>query len=112
MPRTSRLGQTRAAANRGLGTDGREMACGAQWVDDTSLRPHRTCRRHLGVGTDRLRTCGASGMAEPATAGSSGDGSSSSEDPSVDEEEQITPGGIAAIVLEHLRSDAVVEFVT
>lgn len=60
-----------------------------------------------------LTGCGRaeSGRA-PAPAGSFGDGSSSSEDPSVDGEEQDTPSGIAAIVLEHLGSDALVEFVT
>lgn len=61
-----------------------------------------------------LTGCGSarSGTAEPAQAGNSGDDSSSSEEPVVDGKEQITPGGIAAIVLEHLGSDAVREFVT
>jgi len=61
-----------------------------------------------------LTGCGPaeSNSAEPALAGNLGDGSSSGEEPSVDKQEQITPGGIAAIVLQHLGSDAVRKFVT
>lgn len=61
-----------------------------------------------------LTGCGRSDsdVAEPAQTGKPGGASSSSEDSSFDGEEQITPGGIAAIVLEHLGSDAVREFVT
>lgn len=73
--------------------------------------------RSAFVGTTlvlALTGCGPaeSDTAEPAQGGNPGDGSSSSEEPSVDREEQITPGGIAAIVLQHLGSDAVRQFVT
>ena len=63
-----------------------------------------------------LTGCGRAelGIAEPARTpgGNSGGDSRSIEGPSVDGEEQITPAGIASIVLEHLGSDAVREFVT
>ncbi len=73
--------------------------------------------RSAFVGTTlalALTGCGPaeSDTAEPAQGGNLADGSSSSEEPSVDREEQITPGGIAAIVLQHLGSDAVRKFVT
>lgn len=58
-----------------------------------------------GCGTAESDTAEAQG-------GDPGDGSSRSAEPSVDREEEITPGGIAAIVLQHLGSDAVREFVT
>lgn len=61
-----------------------------------------------------LTGCGAneSDTPQPAQGESTTDGSTSSDEPSVDGEEQITPGGIAAIVVEHLGSDAVSTFVT
>lgn len=69
------------------------------------------------VGTSlvlALTGCGSteSDTAEPVQGGNTGDGSSTSTGPSVDGEEEISPGGIAAIVLQHLGSDAVREFVT
>lgn len=72
--------------------------------------------RNAVVGTTlvlALTGCGrtGSGIAEPGQGVNTGDASSSGGGSSVDGEEQITPGGIAAIVLEHLGSDAVREFV-
>ena len=53
--------------------------------------------------------CGSadSGTAEPTEAGSVSESSSNSAEPTLDAKEQITPAGIASIVLEHLGSDAV-----
>lgn len=61
-----------------------------------------------------LSGCGSSdsGTAEPTEAVSVSESSSSSAEPTLDAKEQITPAGIAAIVLEHLGSDAVQQFLT
>lgn len=61
-----------------------------------------------------LTGCGSteSDTTEPAPGDGSRDSSSSSGQPSVTGEEQITPGGIAAIVLDQLGPDTVREFTT
>lgn len=61
-----------------------------------------------------LTGCGSSGSdtPQPAQGADPTDGASASAQPSVDMEEQITPGGIAAIVNDHFGSDAVRRFVT
>ena len=61
-----------------------------------------------------LAGCGstASDNAEPSQGTITGNGSPTSAELSAEEQVEITPGGIAGIVVEHLGSDAVREFVT
>ena len=82
-----------------------------------------TAVRHLGAshipGTlvgialaMALTSCGSAGTetAPPAEESSSRASASPSQSPSGDKDEQITPGGIAVVVLEHLGRDAVQQF--
>ena len=89
----------------------------SRWIAAHSGYMRVICIRSAFVGMTlvlALTGCGRaeSEAAEPAQGGNLGDGSSGSEEPSVDKQEQITPGGIAAIVLQHLGPDAVRKFVT
>ena len=61
-----------------------------------------------------LTACGSAGpdTAEQAAMSSAGESASPSDSASGDKEEQITPGGIAVVVLDHLGRDAVQQFAT
>jgi hypothetical protein len=61
-----------------------------------------------------LTGCGSTGpeTAEPTEGDNAGGSASSGEAPGGDEDEQITPGGIAVVALDHLGRDTVRQFVT
>jgi hypothetical protein len=61
-----------------------------------------------------LTGCGSTGpeTAEPTEGDNTGGSASTSQSPSGDKDQQITPGGIALVVLDHLGQDTVRQFVT